>query len=79
MKLQRKDAGSKKSVQHSNHPQPKPSPVQSAVRSAHQKSDSTATRGCARTDHQPFQNPHLRGISYHHDHKHYFKKAFYLS
>ena len=63
MKLERKNAGGRKSEQHPNHPQPKPSPVQSAVGCAHQESDSTATSVRARTEHP---NPRLRGISHHH-------------
>ena len=55
MKLQRKDAGDRKSEQPTSHPQPKPSPVQSAVGSAHQESDSTATNKHAKSDHQPSQ------------------------
>ena len=35
MKLQRKNAGGRKSEQHPHHPQLKPSPVQSAIGSAH--------------------------------------------
>ena len=58
MKPQRKDAGGRKSMQHPSHPQPKFSPVRSAVGSAHQESDSTATNEHARTDHEPSQNPH---------------------
>ena len=65
MKPQRKDAGGRKSVQRPYHPHPKPSPVQSAVRSAHQNLDSTATNEHARTDHLPSPNPRLRGISHH--------------
>ena len=53
MKPQRKDAGGRKSEQHPNHLQPKPSPVQSAVGSAGQNSDSTATSEHARTDFKP--------------------------
>ena len=52
MKLQRKDAGGRKSEQHPSHPHPKPSSVQGAVECVHQKSDSTATNECARLDHQ---------------------------
>ena len=68
MKLQRKDEGGRKIKQHPNHPQPKPSPVQSALGSAHQESDSTATNMHARIDHQPSQHPHQQGISHHDDH-----------
>ena len=59
MKL--KDAEGKKSEQHPNHnhPQPKLSPVRSAVGSAHQESDSTATNDHAKTDHHPSPNPRL--------------------
>ena len=53
MKLERKDGGGRKSQQHPNYPQPKPSPVQSAVESAHQESDSKATNMHAKTGHQP--------------------------
>ena len=62
MKPQWKDAGGRKSVQHPNPPQPKLSPVQGAVGSAHQESDSTVTNKHSRTDHQPSKNPRLRGI-----------------
>ena len=55
MKPQRKVAGGRKSVQHPNHPQPKPSSVQSAVGCAHQESVSTATNERAKIDHQPSQ------------------------
>ena len=55
MKQQRKDAGSRKSEQHPNHPEPKPSSVQSVVGSALQESDTTATNKRARTDLQPSQ------------------------
>ena len=55
MKPQSKNAGGRKSEQHPNHPQPKPSSVQSAVGCAHQESDSTATNERARIDHQPSQ------------------------
>ena len=55
MKLQRKDAGDRKSEQHPNHPQPKPSSVQSAVGYAHQESVSTAINQRAGIDHQPSQ------------------------
>ena len=48
-------------MQHPHYPQPKPSPVQSAVGSAHQESNSTATNEHARTDRLPSQNPLLRG------------------
>ena len=65
MKPQRKHGGSRKSEQHPSHPRPKPSPVQGAVRSAHQNSDSTATSEHARTDHQPSPTPPLRRISHH--------------
>ena len=51
MNPKRKDEGGRKSVQHPYHPQPKPSSVQSAVGSALQDSDSTATNEHARTDH----------------------------
>ena len=66
MKLQRKNAGGRESVQHLNHLQPKPSSVQSAVRSAHQESDSTATNEDAGTDNQLPQNSLLQGISQNH-------------
>ena len=52
-------------MQHPNPPQPKSSPVQEAVGSEHQESDSIATNGHERTDHQPSQNPRLRGMSHH--------------
>ena len=45
--------GVKKSVWHPKHLQPKPSPVQSAVGTARQELDSTATNKHARTVHQP--------------------------
>ena len=45
--------GVKKSEWHPKHLQPKPSPVQSAVRTARQELDSTATNKHARTVHQP--------------------------
>ena len=45
----------KKNEQAPNYPQPKPSLVQSAVWSAHQGSDSTATNGCARDSPHPPQ------------------------
>ena len=48
MKPQSKDAGGRKSEQHTHHPQPNPSSVQSAVGCAHQDSASTATNECAR-------------------------------
>ena len=78
MKPQRKDAGGRKSEQHSNNPQPKPSSLQSAVGCAHQDSDSTATSERARTDHQPSPNTRLRGTSHHHTilgTKHYYWNA----
>ena len=56
-KLQRKDAGGRKSEQHPYHPQPKSSFLQGAVECSHQESDSTATKEHARTDHQPSQKP----------------------
>ena len=62
MKTQRKDAGGRKSLQHPNLPQPKPLPVQSAVESVHQESDSIANKH-ARTDHQFSQNPCLQAVS----------------
>ena len=52
MKPQRKDAGGRNSEQHPNHPQLKPSPVQSTAGPVHQESDSTATNEHAKTDHQ---------------------------
>ena len=52
MKPQRKNAGGRKSEHHSNHPQSKPSSVQSAVGCAHHESVSTATNERARFDHQ---------------------------
>ena len=45
VKPQREDAGSRRSEQHLNHPQPKPSPVHGAVGSARQESDSRGTNG----------------------------------
>ena len=65
MKPPRKDGAGEKSSQLPNHPQPKPSPVQSAGGAAPQESDSTATNEHARTDHQPSLNPRLRGMSHH--------------
>ena len=53
-KLQRKDAGDRKSAQPPNHPQLRPSPVPSAAGSVDQESDSTAINGHAGTDDQPF-------------------------
>ena len=53
VKLQRKNAGGRKSEQHPYHPQPKPSCVQSAVGFTHQESVSTAPNKHARIDHQP--------------------------
>ena len=50
IKLQRKNAGGRKSEQHPYHLS-----VQSAVGGAHQESHSTATKEHARTDHQPSQ------------------------
>ena len=55
IKPQRKNAGGRKSEQHLNHPQPKPSSVQSAVGCAHQESDTIATNERAKTHHQPSQ------------------------
>ena len=55
MKPQRKNAGGRKSEQQTNHPEPKPSSVQSAVECAHQESDSAATKEHTRTDVQPSQ------------------------
>ena len=50
----RKDVGGRKSEQqYLDHSQPKPSPVQSVIKSASQEPDSTATSERARTDHQP--------------------------
>ena len=65
MKLQRKDAGGRKSGQHPNHPQSEPSPVQSAVGSAHQEADSTATKEHAKKDHHLSYSPRVPGISQH--------------
>ena len=59
MKPQRKDAGDRKSEQRTNHPQPKPLPVQSAAGTTHQELDCAATNKLIRTDHQPSQNPCL--------------------
>ena len=67
MKPQRRYAGGRKNKQHSYHPHPKPSPVQSAVGGAHQESVSTATSEHARIDRQPSNNPRLQGMSHHHD------------
>ena len=53
-KPRRKDAVGRKSEQHPNHPQPKPSSVQSAVGCVHRESDSSATNEHAKTDHQTF-------------------------
>ena len=54
MKPQRKDAGERKIEEHPNHPQPKPSPVQSAVGSAcTSRIRLTATNDYAGNDHQP--------------------------
>ena len=55
MKLQRRDVGVRKSVQHPNPPQPEALPVQNAGGSAHQESGCPATNDHARTDHQPSQ------------------------
>ena len=55
IKLQRKNAGGRKSEQHPYHPHPKPSSVQSAVGGAHQEAVSTATNEHAIIDHQPSQ------------------------
>ena len=52
MKPQRKDAAGR-NCEHPNHPQPKPSPVQSSIGSVHQESDFTAVSKNAKTDHQP--------------------------
>ena len=52
MKPQRKDTGGRKSEQHPNLPQLKPSSVQITVECALQESDSTAINDHARTDHQ---------------------------
>ena len=65
---QRKEAGGRKSEQHPNHPQLKPSFVQRAVGSVYHASDSTAISEHETTDHQPSPNRRLRGIS-HHRHK----------
>ena len=65
MKPQRKDAGGRENMQHPNHPQPKPSPVQSAVSSVHQESDCSATNEHARTDHQPSKKLCLQEMSLH--------------
>ena len=48
---EKKDGGDRKSEQPPNHPQPKPVPVQTAVESAHQESDSAVTYKYTRTDH----------------------------
>ena len=64
MKPQRKYAGGRKREQHPNHPQPKPSPVQSSVRSAHRELNFAATNKHAKIDHQPSQGPLLRGIGH---------------
>ena len=45
---------------------PKLSSVQSAVGGAHQESVSIATNEHERIDHQPSNNPRLRGMSHHH-------------
>ena len=66
IKLQRKDAGGWKSEQHTNCPQPKPSSVQSVIRSVHQESDCTDTNEHAKTGYHIPQNLHLWGISHHH-------------
>ena len=50
MKPQSKDAGGRKSEQHPNHPQPKPSSVD-----VQQESDSTTINVHAGTDRQPSQ------------------------
>ena len=55
VKPQKKDAGGRQSEQSLNHLKPKPSPVQRAVGSEHQASDSTATNGRARDDPQTSQ------------------------
>ena len=55
IKLQRKNAGGRKSEQHPYHPHSKPSSVQNAIGAAHQESVSTATSEHARTDHQSSQ------------------------
>ena len=55
IKPQRRNAGGRESEQHSYHPQPKPSSVQSAVECVHQESVSTATSERTRFDHQPPQ------------------------
>ena len=65
MKPQRKIAGGRKSEQHLNHPQPTPSPVQSAVGSGRQESDAIATNKHARIDHQLSKQSCLRGMSHH--------------
>ena len=49
MKPQNKDSGGRKSEQHPNHPQRKPSSVQSAAECEHQEADSTATNEHARS------------------------------
>ena len=55
IKLQRKNAGGRKSQQHPYHPHPKPSSVQSTVGGAHQESVSIATNEHERIDHQASQ------------------------
>ena len=57
MKPQRRNPGDvRKSEQHPNHPNPKPSSVQSAVGDAHQELVSTATNDYARIERQPSQD-----------------------
>ena len=64
MKPQRKNTGGRETEQHLNHPQPKPSSVQSAAGCAHQESDSTAKNEHARIDFNLPKNPHLQRISH---------------
>ena len=54
-KAQKRDAGSRKSEQPPNDPLLKPLPVQRALGSAHQQSDSAAPSGLARDDPRPSQ------------------------
>ena len=64
MKLQKKNAGGRKSEQNPNYPQPKPSSVQSAAGCAHLESDSTAIIDVQELTIILSKNPRLRGMSH---------------